>query len=167
MVINYNRSPGGAHEVLAAAEAAGRRGLIVQADVSTTAGVQHLIGAAVDHFGALDILVNNAGVEVHAPFWDVTEEEYDRVLNVNLKGVFFATQAMVNHARQTNRPARIINISSVHEEVALSQLHRLLRQQGRGEDADPQPGGGARPSGHYRQRHRPWCHRNALSIRSC
>ena len=117
VVINFHRSPGGAHEVLAAVEAAGRRGLIVQADVSTTAGVQHLIDAAVDHFGELDILVNNAGVEVHAPFWAVTEEEYDRVLNVNLKGVFFATQAMVNHARQTNRPARIINISSVHEEL--------------------------------------------------
>ena len=116
-VINYNRSPGGAHEVLAAVEAAGRRGLIVQADVSTTAGVRHLIDTAADHFGELDILVNNAGVEVHAPFWEVSEEEYDRVLNVNLKGVFFATQAMVNHARQTNRPARIINISSVHEEL--------------------------------------------------
>lgn len=117
VVINYHRSPGGAPEVLAAAEAAGRRGLIVQADVSTTAGVQHLIDAAVDHFGELDVLVNNAGVETHAPFWEVTEEDYDRVLNVNLKGVFFATQAMVNHARQTNRPARIINISSVHEEL--------------------------------------------------
>ena len=117
VVINYNRSPGGAHEVLAGVEAAGRRGLIVQADVSSTAGVRHLIDAAVDHFGELDILVNNAGVEVHAPFWEVTEADYDRVLNVNLKGVFFATQAMVNHARQANRPARIINISSVHEEL--------------------------------------------------
>ena len=80
-------------------------------------GVRHLIETAVDHFGELDILVNNAGVEVHAPFWEVTEEQYDRVLNVNLKGVFFATQAMVNHVRETNRPARIINISSVHEEL--------------------------------------------------
>ena len=117
VVINYNRSPGGAQEVLAGAEAAGRRGLVVQADMSSTAGVRHLIDAAVDHFGELDILVNNAGVEAHAPFWEVTEADYDRVLNVNLKGVFFATQAMVNHARQNNRPARIINISSVHEEL--------------------------------------------------
>lgn len=117
VVINYNRSPGGAGEVLAVVEAAGQRGLVVQADVSTAGGVQHLIDAAVDHFGELDVLVNNAGVEVHAPFWEVTEEQYDRVLNVNLKGVFFATQAMVNHARQSNRPARIINISSVHEEL--------------------------------------------------
>ena len=117
VVINYNRSPGGAQEVLAVVEAVGCRGLIVQADVSAIAGVCHLIDTAVDHFGELDILVNNAGVEVQAPFWEVTEEEYDRVLNVNLKGVFFATQAMVNHARQGNRPARIINVSSVHEEL--------------------------------------------------
>ena len=93
------------------------RGLIVQADVSTVGGVRHLIDTAAGHFGELDILVNNAGVEVHAPFWEVTEDEYDRVLNVNLKGVFFATQAMVNHALQTSRPARVINISSVHEEL--------------------------------------------------
>lgn len=117
VVINYHHSLEDAQEVLAKVEAAGRRGLTVQADVSTLAGVRRLIGAAVDHFGHLDILVNNAGVEINAPFWEVTEEEYDRVLNVNLKGVFFATQAMVNHARQTNRPARIINISSVHEEL--------------------------------------------------
>ena len=117
VVINYHHSLADAQAVLAEVEKAGRRGLTVQADVSTTAGVRHLIDAAVDHFGELDILVNNAGVEVHAPFWEVTEEEYDRVLNVNLKGVFFATQAMVNHARQTGRPARIINISSVHEEL--------------------------------------------------
>ena len=155
VVINYNRSPGGAHEVLAGVEATGRRGLIVQADVSTTAGVRHLIDAAVDHFGELDILVNNAGVEVHAPFWEVTEEDYDRVLNVNLKGVFFATQAMVNHARQSQSPGPRHQHQFRPRGVALSQLHRLLRQQGRGENADSQPGRRARPSGHHRQRHRP------------
>ena len=117
VVINYHHNAADAQAVLAEVEKAGRRGLTVQADVSTTAGVRRLIDAAVDHFGELDILVNNAGVEVNAPFWEVTEEDYDRVLDVNLKGVFFATQAMVNHARQTNRPARIINISSVHEEL--------------------------------------------------
>lgn len=117
VVINYHHSLEDAQAVLAGVEAAGRRGLTVQADVSTLAGVRRLIATAVDYFGHLDILVNNAGVEINAPFWEVTEEEYDRVLNVNLKGVFFATQAMVNHARQTNRPARVINISSVHEEL--------------------------------------------------
>ena len=117
VVINYHHNLADAQAVLAEVEAAGRRGLVVQADVSTTAGTQRLIDTAAEHFGELDILVNNAGIEINAPFWEVTEAEYDRVLNVNLKGVFFATQAMVKHARQTNRPARIINISSVHEEL--------------------------------------------------
>ncbi len=117
VVINYNRSPGGAQEALREVEAAGRQGLIVQADLASTADVQRLITTAVEHFGKLDILVNNAGIETHAPFWEVTEEDYDRVLNVNLKGVFFATQAMVQHLRQSKRPGKIVNISSVHEEL--------------------------------------------------
>jgi glucose 1-dehydrogenase len=117
VVINYNRTLAGAQEALREVEAAGRRGLIVQADLSNTAAVRKLVATAVEHFGRLDILVNNAGIETHAPFWEVTEEDYDRVLNVNLKGVFFATQAVVQHFMQTKRPGKIINISSVHEEL--------------------------------------------------
>jgi glucose 1-dehydrogenase len=117
VVINYNRTPGGAHEVLREVEAAGRRGLIVQADMGNTDDIRRLIATAVEHFGRLDILVNNAGVESHAPFWEVKEEDYDRVLNINLKGVFFTTQAMVQHLMQTKRQGKIINISSVHEEL--------------------------------------------------
>jgi glucose 1-dehydrogenase len=71
----------------------------------------------VEALGSLDILVNNAGIESHAAFWDVTEAEYDRVLSTNLKGLFFTTQAMVNHLRATGRGGRIINISSVHEDL--------------------------------------------------
>jgi glucose 1-dehydrogenase len=117
VVINYNRSPGGAQEALREVEAAGRQGLIVQANLASTADVQRLVATAVEHFGKLDILVNNAGIETHAPFWQVTEEDYDRVLNVNLKGVFFTTQAMVRHLMQSKRHGKIINISSVHEEL--------------------------------------------------
>src|SRR5215207_993394 len=117
VVINYNRTPGGAQEVLREVEAAGRRGLIVQADMGNTSDIRKLIATAVEHFGRLDILVNNAGVETHAPFWEVKEEDYDKVLNINLKGVFFITQAMVQHLMQTKRQGKIINISSVHEEL--------------------------------------------------
>jgi glucose 1-dehydrogenase len=117
VVINYNRTPGGAQEVLREVEAAGRRGLIVQADIGNMSDIRKLITTAVEHFGHLDILVNNAGVETHAPFWEVKEEDYDRVLNINLKGVFFTTQAMVQHLMQTKRCGKIINISSVHEEL--------------------------------------------------
>ncbi|MGE0823033.1 MAG: SDR family NAD(P)-dependent oxidoreductase [Candidatus Binatia bacterium] len=117
VVINYNRTPGGAEDALRNVEATGRRGLIVKADLSNTGDIRQLIATAIEHFGKLDILVNNAGIETHAPFWEVTEEEYDRVLNVNLKGVFFATQEMVRHLMKTKRPGKIINISSVHEEL--------------------------------------------------
>lgn len=117
VVINYNRTPGGAQEVLSEVEAAGRRGLIVQADIGNVNEIRKLITTAVEHFDHLDILVNNAGVETHAPFWEVKEEDYDKVLNINLKGVFFATQAMVQYLMQTKRQGKVINISSVHEEL--------------------------------------------------
>lgn len=85
VVINYNRTPGGAEEALRNVEAIGQRGFIVKADLSDTTQVRNLIATGIEHFGRLDILVNNAGIETHAPFWEVTEEDYDRVLNINLR----------------------------------------------------------------------------------
>jgi glucose 1-dehydrogenase len=81
------------------------------------ASVNQLIADAVSGLGKLDILVNNAGVEKNASFWDVTEKDYDLVLNTNLKGPFFATQAFVKHLQSRQAPGKIINISSVHEEL--------------------------------------------------
>lgn len=117
IVINYSGNAARAQEALQAVEAAGRRGLTVQADVGKTDDLKKLFATALEHFGRLDILVNNAGVETHAPFWDVTESDYDKVLNFNLKGVFFATQEFVRHLLQTNRRGKIVNVSSVHEEL--------------------------------------------------
>lgn len=117
VVINYNRTPGGAEEVLKVVEAAGSRGIIVQADMSKLDDIKRLFTTAIETFGRVDVLVNNAGVERHAPFWEVKEEDYDFVLNVNLKGVFFATQEMVRHLMATDRKGKIVNISSVHEEL--------------------------------------------------
>lgn len=117
VVINYRSHPEGAKEALAQVEATGRKGHMIQADLGQVTEVRRLVAESIAHFGKLDILVNNAGIEKHADFWDVTEEEYDAVMNVNLKGVFFSTQEMVKHLRETNRPGKIINISSVHEEL--------------------------------------------------
>jgi len=117
VVINYSRNPGGAEDALKEIESFGRKGIVVQADLSKTEDVVRLVQTSIDHFGRLDILVNNAGVESNAPFWEVKEEDYDRVLNVNLKGVFFTTQAFVKHLMETKRSGKIINISSVHEEL--------------------------------------------------
>src|SRR6478736_6777329 len=110
VVINYSHSAAGAQETLADVEAAGCKGHIIQADVSVVSEAQQLIAEAVRHFGRLDMLVNNAGIEINVPFWKVSEEEYDRVLDVNLKGAFFTTQAMVQHLMATKRPGKIINI---------------------------------------------------------
>ena len=117
VVINYNSDPRGAEEAVVAARTFGGRAIAIQADLGTVAGVRALVAQSIAQMGRLDILVNNAGVEKHAPFWEVSEADYDTVLNVNLKGVFFTTQAFVEHLRRDGRTGRIVNISSVHEEL--------------------------------------------------
>ena len=118
LVINFAGSRSGAEETLAKVEAAGARGIIVQADVSKVAELQPLIDRGWESFGVVDILVNNAGMEKKDDFWNVTEEDYDRILGVNLKGPFFLTQAFVRRLRSVKKSGRIINISSVHEDIA-------------------------------------------------
>lgn len=117
IVIDYRSHPEGAEETLTKVEATGRRGLIVKSDLGIVSDVRQMVTKGIQHFGKLDILVNNAGLEKNASFWEVTEADYDSVLNVNLKGVFFATQALVQHLIETKRPGKVINISSVHEEL--------------------------------------------------
>jgi glucose 1-dehydrogenase len=127
VVINYRSHPEGAEETLAKVQGAGGRcymagcaksqGYTIKANLGDVNEVRQLVAESIEHFGKLDILVNNAGIEKYAPFWEVAEADYDAVMNVNLKGVFFATQAFVQHLITTKRPGKIINISSVHEEL--------------------------------------------------
>jgi glucose 1-dehydrogenase len=118
VVINYNSDPGGADEAVAEIRALGRTAVALKGNVGAVDGVRTLVADSAKALGGLDVLINNAGIERHAPFWDVTEADYDAVVNVNLKGVFFAAQAFVQHCRTTGQPGRIINISSVHEDLA-------------------------------------------------
>jgi glucose 1-dehydrogenase len=76
-----------------------------------------MVRESVDALGGLDILVNNAGVEKNASFWEVTEADYDFVLSINLNGAFFATQAFARHRMEVKQPGKVINISSVHEDL--------------------------------------------------
>jgi glucose 1-dehydrogenase len=117
IVIDYRSNPDGAAETKTKVEAIGRQGHVIQADLGNVEDVRKLIAEGIQAFGKLDILVNNAGLEKNADFWNVTEADYDSVIDVNLKGVFFATQAIVQHLKETNRPGKIVNISSVHEEL--------------------------------------------------
>ena len=98
--------------------ACGVRCEVLIADVSDVAQVRSMIAQACSHFTNVDVLVNNAGIEHRAGFCDVTEDDYDRVLDVNLKGPFFLTQAFASRLRQAGRPGRVINISSIHEELS-------------------------------------------------
>ncbi|CAH0284001.1 Glucose 1-dehydrogenase 1 [Pedobacter sp. Bi27] len=108
----------------------GRKATFLEADLSKAKEAAKLITNAVAAFGHLDILVNNAGVEKKASFWDVTEEDYDLVMNTNLKGVFFSTQSFVNYCRKSKVAGTVINMSSVHEEIAFPHFAAYCASKG-------------------------------------
>jgi glucose 1-dehydrogenase len=97
-VIDYLNHPEVAQAVADKIVAAGGKAVIMQADVSKVADCQRLIDTAWQQLGRCDILVNNAGVEKGSDFCDVTEQDYDFVMDINVKGVFFLTQGL----RQTS-----------------------------------------------------------------
>jgi glucose 1-dehydrogenase len=97
--------------------ALGRRCEILEADVSDVAAVRAMVDRAHALFGQLDVLVNNAGVEIKAGLLEVTEKDWQQVLDVNLKGPMFLTQAFAARLKAAGRPGRVINISSVHEDL--------------------------------------------------
>jgi glucose 1-dehydrogenase len=117
IVIDYVGNPLPANETVAKIQEGGRRGLAVEADISSVDQIHSLMKQAIDYFGAVDVLINNAGVEKHASIWEISEHDYDLVLNINLKGAIFASQAFVQHRMAEKKPGKIINLSSVHEEL--------------------------------------------------
>ena len=118
IMIDYHSHPEGAEETQKQIAGQGTgKSITVQADVSTVAGGQSLVTAAYAQLGGCDILVNNAGIEKGSDFWETSEADYDAVLGLNLKGAFFITQAFVKQLRDAKKPGRVINISSVHEDM--------------------------------------------------
>jgi glucose 1-dehydrogenase len=117
VAICYRSNKAGADEVVSAIQSRGAKAAAIQCDVGKVADGQRFIAEAVTALGKLDVLVNNAGIEKNADFWNVTESDYDTVLNVNLKGVFFITQAFVKHRMDAKAGGKIITISSVHEDL--------------------------------------------------
>jgi glucose 1-dehydrogenase len=88
----------------------------VKADVSSIADLNTLIGTAVSSFGRIDIMVNNAGIETRSSILDTTEEQYEKVLDINLKSAFFGTQLAAKQMISQGGGGRIINMTSVHED---------------------------------------------------
>jgi 3-oxoacyl-[acyl-carrier protein] reductase len=111
VVVNYGRSATEAQAVVDGIRARGGRAIAVHADVGKTAEIAGLFGAAIREFGKLDILVNNAGVYEFLPLAGVGEEHFDRLFNLNVKGLLFATQEAARAFG--DRGGSIINISSV------------------------------------------------------
>ena len=117
VILNGRKRDERVDELTRQVEKLGRKAFFVAADISTGSAATQLVTEAIAAAGGLDILVNNAGMEINKPFWEVSEEDYDRVMDLNLKGTFFCTQAFVNHCRDKKRGGAVVNMSSVHEEI--------------------------------------------------
>jgi glucose 1-dehydrogenase len=130
VVVDYRKNLDQAQETKSRIEASGSKAILVKADVSNLADTQNLVDQAHQQLGRCDILINNAGIEKEAAFWDVTEADYDAVLNVNLKGAFFLAQAFVRRLRDAKLPGRIINVSSVHEDMVFPNFSTYCASKG-------------------------------------
>ena len=109
VAITYAKDANAASAVVKAIEANGGKAIAIQADAADAAAVKSAVEQAVAALGRLDVLVNNAGTAIPKKFEDTTLEELDRVIDINIRGVFVTTQAALKHM---NEGGRIINIGS-------------------------------------------------------
>jgi 3-oxoacyl-[acyl-carrier protein] reductase len=109
VAITYSKGADAAAAVVKAIEAAGGKALAIQADAADPKAVKNAVEKTVETFGRLDILVNNAGTAIPKPFEEATLDELDHVIDLNLRGVFIATQAALKHIGEGGR---IISIGS-------------------------------------------------------
>jgi 3-oxoacyl-[acyl-carrier protein] reductase len=113
VALNYRQSADLAAELAETVRGMGRRALIVQADVSSFTDAQAMAQKVLDEFGRLDILVNNAGMNWDGVVWKMTEEQWDRVIEVDLKGTFNYTRAVTPIFRE-QESGKIVNITSIN-----------------------------------------------------
>ncbi len=112
LVINYTSNQEAADSVVSEIQSMGRKAIAVKADVAALSDVNDLVNAAVDTFGRLDILVNNAGFTRPAMMVKMSEEQWDQVVDIHLKGAFMCSQAAARHMKAQNS-GKIINVTSV------------------------------------------------------
>ena len=116
IVIDFVAHPEATEELEKQVHALGDKAIGVEADVSKVADLEMLVARTVEAFGHLDIMVNNAGIETRTSVLDTTEEQYQRVMDINLKSAFFGTQIAAKQMIKQGTGGRIINMTSVHED---------------------------------------------------
>ncbi len=117
VIVNYRSSANGAQAVVRDIEAMGQRGLAVQADVTQKSEVDKLFAQAIDTFGKVNVLVNNAGIYPLHTLMDMHENDWDAVVNANLRSAFLCTQAAAHHMKNSTGTIKaIINIASIEAE---------------------------------------------------
>ena len=112
LVINYTSNEKAANEVVEAVGSMGSKAVAVKADVAQKSDAENLVATAIDTFGRLDILVNNAGFTRPALMIKMTEDQWDQVVDIHLKGAFLCSQAAANKMKEQNS-GKIINVMSV------------------------------------------------------
>jgi glucose 1-dehydrogenase len=122
VAINYLRQPEEAagteeqvHVCVDKVQREGVRDVLVRGDVSNEDDVVRMFGEAVDGLGGIDVLVNNAGIQISRPTDELSSEDFDRVLAVNLRGAFMCAREAIRHFLAAGKPGSIVNVSSVHQ----------------------------------------------------
>ncbi len=118
VAVNYRRSRGDAESAVREIGQMGQRAVAVQGSTDSRADVERFVAEAHDGLGGLDILVNNAGILKRTPFLDISEDEWDAILDVNLKGCFLVGQAVARRMVAAGTPGAIVNVSSAGQAVA-------------------------------------------------
>ena len=113
VAINYRRHDMEAKRVVADIEKLGRKGLAIKADVASFADAERMVAEVREKFGGLDILVNNAGINRDGVIWKMTEEQWDQVIETNLKGYFNYIRAAVGIFRE-QASGKIVNVTSIN-----------------------------------------------------
>ena len=113
VTVNYHQNVDGAEAVANEVRNLGRRAIVVQGDVSKSSDVDRMIQETLSEFGKIDILVNNAGIYIASPIEDVDEADWDRAIQVNLKGVFLCCRAVGRHMIERKSRGSIVNVASI------------------------------------------------------
>lgn len=113
VAINYRKHKEEAEEVIKKVKAMGRKGLVVQADISNFSDAGKMVNDVKKEFGGLDILVNNAGINWDGVIWKMTEEQWDSVIDINLKGYFNYIRAVAPIFRE-QKSGKIVNVTSIN-----------------------------------------------------